>query len=84
MGGWRTCDTGSIDPHVYQTFNNSLYAPNANFTAPGPCADFKAWQATGQDAGSKVLPAPSVEDMVAMGRNILAGKPPQKKDRTKL
>ena len=56
----------------------------ANFTAPGPCADFKAWQATGQDAGSKVLPAPSVEDMVAMGRNILAGKPPQKKDRTKL
>ena len=30
------CDAVDIDPHVYQTFNNTLYSPNAAFQN-GPC-----------------------------------------------
>jgi len=71
MGGWNQCNSKTIDPHVYQTFNNTLFGPNANFTAPGPCPDFKAWQSTGQDSGSKVLPLPSVAEVVKMSNAVL-------------
>ena len=65
------CDEGSIDPHVYQTFNNTLYSSGSAFQN-GPCTTFAAWQAAGQDRGSQVLPLPSVEEIVQMGRGILA------------
>eukprot|EP00928_Gymnodinium_smaydae_P026730 TRINITY_DN20901_c0_g1_i1.p1 TRINITY_DN20901_c0_g1~~TRINITY_DN20901_c0_g1_i1.p1 ORF type:complete len:912 (+),score=66.56 TRINITY_DN20901_c0_g1_i1:74-2809(+) len=72
MGGWDKCTSDSIDQHVYQTFNNTLFAPKGNFTAPGPCPDFKTWQATGQDAGSQVLPLPSISEVVEMSNAVLA------------
>ena len=74
MGGWKQCERNDIQQHVYQTFNNTLYAPKAEFTAPGPCADFAAWQAQGQDLHSQVLPLPSTEQVVAMSKAVLQWK----------
>ena len=45
--GISSCTAAAIDPHVYQTWNNTLYSPNATFKN-GPCASFSAWQAAGQ------------------------------------
>ena len=80
MGGWSSCQAGGphgIDESVYETASNTLYGPQANFTAPGPCKDFQAWQAAGQDVGSKLMPLPTVDQVVTMGQNVLAGKPPR-------
>jgi hypothetical protein len=38
----------------------------------GDCKDFAAWQGAGQDLGSKVLPLPSVAEIIAMAKAILA------------
>ena len=64
------CDERSIDPHVYHTFNNSLYSPNSTFSN-GPCTSFESWQAAGQDSGSHVLELPSQDDIVQAGRTLL-------------
>mmetsp|Transcript_30133 Transcript_30133/g.90269 ORF Transcript_30133/g.90269 Transcript_30133/m.90269 type:complete len:980 (+) Transcript_30133:3-2942(+) len=69
--GISACSASAIDPHVYQTFNNTLYSTNATF-ANGPCSSFAAWQGAGQDRLSQVLPLPSTADMVAMGQAVLA------------
>ena len=45
--GISSCTAAAIDPHVYQTWNNTLYSPNATFSN-GPCTTFSAWQAAGQ------------------------------------
>eukprot|EP00038_Savillea_parva_P031470 m.86905 g.86905 ORF g.86905 m.86905 type:complete len:585 (-) comp9682_c0_seq2:137-1891(-) len=66
----KSCDAATIDPHVYQTFNNSLYSVGANFSN-GPCTSFSQWQGAGQDRGSQVLPEPSISDIVAMGHAVL-------------
>ena len=72
----RSCDTDNISPHVYQTFGNKLYSggncPGGNFTAPGPCDDFAAWQAAGQDTDSELLALPHAEGIVAIAKQVLA------------
>ena len=45
--------------------------PGGNFTAPGPCTDFKSWQAAGQDTGSQTLPLPSAAGIVAIAKQVL-------------
>ena len=50
--------------------DNTLYSVGANFSN-GPCATLAAWQAAGQDKGSKVLEMPPVAQIVAMGKAIL-------------
>ena len=35
--GISKCDGADIDPHVYQTWNNTLYAPHPH-TATAPCS----------------------------------------------
>ena len=76
-GSMRGCTSGDISSHVYQTFNNKLYSggnvPDGNFTAPGPCTDFKSWQAAGQDTGSQTLPLPSAAGIVAIAKQVLGG-----------
>ena len=47
-----------------------LCSPGANFSN-GPCASFSAWQAAGQDRGSKVLEMLPVAEIVAMGKAIV-------------
>lgn len=37
--GISACNAAAIDPHVYQTFNNTLYSPASAFSN-GPCKDF--------------------------------------------
>lgn len=69
--GISKCDPADIDPHVFQTWNNTFYSPNATFSE-GPCGSLSAWQAAGQDRGSKVLPMPSIDTIVAMGKAVLA------------
>jgi hypothetical protein len=64
------CTESSIDPHVFQTFNNTLYSANVTFSN-GPCKTFKDWQAAGQDRDSTLQPMPSVDTIVAMGRRVL-------------
>eukprot|EP00729_Bicosta_minor_P002862 gene2862-15982_t len=54
-----------------QTWNNTFYSPGANFSN-APCSSLKEWQAAGQDAGSTVNPMPSVSEIVAMGKTVLA------------
>jgi hypothetical protein len=70
MGGFDTCTPANVTPHVFQTFNNTLYSAAANFSN-GPCASFAAWQAAGQDRSSRVLPMPTVGEIIAMGRALL-------------
>ena len=70
MGGFDTCTRVNVTPHVFQTFNNTLYSETSNFSN-GPCASFAAWQAAGQDRESRVLPMPTIVDVVAMGRAVL-------------
>ena len=53
-----------------ETWNNTLYSPSSLFSN-GPCKDFTSWQGAGQDRGSKVLPMPAIEDIVAMGKAIV-------------
>ena len=53
-----------------QTWNNTLYSPGAKFSN-GPCTSFSAWQAAGQDRGSKVLDMPPVAQIVAMGKAVV-------------
>ena len=67
----RACRAGDIGGRVYQTFGNTLYAPNASFLRAGVCEDFAAWQGAGQDLGSEVLPLPSVAEVVAMAEAVL-------------
>eukprot|EP00656_Telonema_subtile_P039161 TRINITY_DN4429_c0_g1_i1.p1 TRINITY_DN4429_c0_g1~~TRINITY_DN4429_c0_g1_i1.p1 ORF type:complete len:518 (+),score=96.96 TRINITY_DN4429_c0_g1_i1:1085-2638(+) len=64
------CNESVIDPHVYQTFNNTLYSPNSTFQN-GPCQSFEAWQAEGQDRLSTVQPYPTIDQMVAMGKEVI-------------
>eukprot|EP01043_Picozoa_sp_COSAG02_P028536 COSAG02_NODE_1733_length_11168_cov_29.568705_7_plen_192_part_00 len=78
-GNMRKCDYGDISGKVYQTFGNKLYSggnvPPGNFStfnAP-PCSDFSEWQAAGQDTGSQILPLPSAEEIVAIGKQVLMG-----------
>jgi hypothetical protein len=71
--GIKECDAQSIDPHVFQTWNNTLYSPGANFSN-SPCDSLKQWQAAGQDRGSTVNPMPSVAEIVAMGKAVLSGQ----------
>ena len=73
MGGFQHCTAGDVTPHVFQTFNNTFYSAGANFSN-GACASFAAWQAAGQDRGSRVLPMPTVAEIVAMGRAVLGMK----------
>lgn len=54
-----------------QTFNNTLYSAQANFSN-GPCATFTSWQAAGQDRLSTLHPLPTIEEIVAMGRVVLS------------
>lgn len=75
----RTCSASGISGRVYQTFQNKLYsggnvAPGnfSTYNAP-PCDNFIEWQAAGQDRGSKILPLPSAEDIVAIGKQVLTG-----------
>ena len=68
--GVTACTAAAIDPHVFQTWNNTLYSPSSAFSN-GPCKDFAGWQAAGQDRGSKVLPMLAVADIVAMGKAIV-------------
>ena len=68
--GISACNESAIAPHVYQTWNNTLYSVGANFSN-GPCATLAAWQAAGQDKGSKVLEMPPVAQIVAMGKAIV-------------
>jgi hypothetical protein len=63
----QACTAAAIDPHVYQTWNNTLYS-NGSIFSNGPCKNFSAWQAAGQDKGSQVKPMPTVEEIVAMGK----------------
>lgn len=42
--GITKCDASTIDPHVYQTWNNTFYSPGANFSN-APCSSLKEWQA---------------------------------------
>ena len=72
MGGWEKCNESDIKSHVYETWGNTLYSPNASFTAPGPCASFSAWQAAGQDTGSKVMPMPPAEVRASPSRSARA------------
>ena len=79
-GNMRNCDSGDITGKVYETFGNKLYSggnvPPANFStynAP-PCDEFSEWQAAGQDRGSQILPLPSAEEIVAIGRRVLMGQ----------
>eukprot|EP00658_Telonema_sp_P-2_P062380 TRINITY_DN51040_c0_g1_i2.p1 TRINITY_DN51040_c0_g1~~TRINITY_DN51040_c0_g1_i2.p1 ORF type:complete len:398 (-),score=92.79 TRINITY_DN51040_c0_g1_i2:286-1479(-) len=67
------CNASAIDPHVYQTFNNTLYAPNGMFTN-GPCQSFHDWQAAGQDRMSTLQPYPPVDQMIQMAKNVLGIK----------
>lgn len=64
------CKQADIDPHVYQTFNNTLYS-NGSVFSNGPCSTFAEWQSAGQDRDSHVLPMPSISDIVAMGKAVL-------------
>jgi hypothetical protein len=64
------CTAAAIDPHVYQTFNNTLYSNGSAFSN-GPCATLAQWQAAGQDRESQVLPLPSNLDIIAMGKSVL-------------
>lgn len=81
------CSNAAIAPHVYVTARNTFFAPaDVNLSATGElfggpdskgvnrnvCPGFGAWQATGQDAGSRVVDGlPSPADVVAMGRRVL-------------
>jgi hypothetical protein len=64
------CTSGAIDPHVYQTFNNTLYSPKMAFSE-APCSSFADWQSTGQDHGSTVNEMLSEADIVALGKGQL-------------
>lgn len=72
------CMWQAIDPHVYETWNNTLYSAGAVFAPPpgdnNSCATFAQWQAAGQDRGSKVLPLPSVAEIVALGKAVLGDR----------
>lgn len=76
-GKMRSCTKGGISGDVYQTFDNKLYSggnvPPGNFSAfnAAPCTDFSEWQAAGQDTGSQMLPLPSAEEIVAIGKQVL-------------
>lgn len=65
-----SCTAHDIDPHVYQTFNNTLYSPNKVF-AQGACSSFEEWQKAGQDRGSVVLPLPDIPTILEMGKRVL-------------
>jgi|EP01046_Picozoa_sp_COSAG06_P000389 hypothetical protein len=76
MGGWKTCDSSSINSHVFQTWNNTLYSPGAKFGVqknpnPNPCTGFTQWQAQGQDTGSALKDLPDTAAIVAMGKAVL-------------
>ena len=52
--------------------NNSIYAPNASVSID--CAgvsSFAEWQATGFDSGSNVYESPSIDQIIAWGRQVL-------------
>jgi len=66
----KACDRKSIDPSVYQTFNNTLYSANDTFSN-GPCTSFQQWQQQGQDAGSSVKPMPPIADIIKMGMAVV-------------
>merc|ERR1712232_1293424 len=52
---------------VYQTAQNSFFAPNAKFEEDcGNKYDLKKWQALKQDLGSTVVDVPSVQAIIAM------------------
>jgi len=72
--GPNSCDSKDISPHFYQTWNNTFYSPGATW-ATAPCASLAAWQAAGQDAGSRILPIPDADTIVAMGKAALAEQP---------
>ena len=75
----QNCTEASIAPAVYVTRNNTFYAPAGVNISSGrlfgrgqPCASLSAWQAAGQDAGSRAVPGlPSVSEVVAMGKGVL-------------
>ena len=64
------CDAADIDPHVFLTWNNTLYSPGSVFSN-GPCSSLKAWQGAGQGAGSTVQEMLPVQEIVAMGKALL-------------
>jgi hypothetical protein len=68
--GISACTAAAIDPHVFQTWNNTLYSPASAFSN-GLCKDFASWQAAGQDHASKVLPMLAVAEIVAMGKAVV-------------
>ena len=86
MGGWTSCGAGGGHGpagHVFQTFNNTLYAPKGLWGQqknppakdkngkPAGCPTFAAWQAEGQDTGSTLKDLPGTAAIVAMGKAVL-------------
>ncbi len=63
------CNATNLATTVYVTANNTLLADAGAppFSALCGAADFGAWQALGQDAGSRVGATPSVADLIALG-----------------
>lgn len=85
QGAVRNCSDAAIAPHVYATRGNTFHAPpGVNLSTgglfgghhAGACSGFAAWQAAGQDAASRAIASlPTAEQVVAMGREVLAFPP---------
>lgn len=66
------CDTNNLKDVVYQTWNNTFFAPNSTWQIScGKQLSFSDWQNLGQDKGSVVKELPSPHDIVSMGKSVL-------------
>jgi hypothetical protein len=73
---WENCDASNIyDPPVPITNNNTFMVPpgvKLTMTCKKRKIELSEWSAdTGLDAGSQVLPAPSIQSIVEMGAKLL-------------
>ena len=75
-----TCDAADLGSHFYSTFNNTIYTNGVPgpkiaplFANGGSCAGgWKDWQAAGMDAGSTIQTIPTADEIVAMGKTLIA------------
>lgn len=72
---WSRCDPKNLASTVYETANNTFYAPGSSMqvTCGSQKYSLKQWEATGNDAQSTAVAAPSIDDIIAMGKAVLGG-----------
>lgn len=68
---WSNCNSGNLRTTVYETWSNTLFSPNGQWSSTCGLNSFSAWQNAGQDKGSTLGNTPTIPQILTMAASVL-------------